>query len=82
MSGTVFIRIYESWKEETEQLTDEEKGRLIDALVDYAITRQEAKLTGNERFVYPGLVKRIRRETETHERNKERRQEERERNGR
>ena len=78
----VYIRIYETWKEETEQLTDEEKGRLIDALIDFAITRQEVKLTGNERFVYPGLVKRIRREAETHERNKQRRQEERERNGR
>ena len=82
MSGGVYVRIYASWKAETEQLTDAEKGRLIDALIDYAITRQEVKLTGNERFVYPGLVKRIQRENETHERKKEQRREERERNGR
>lgn len=68
-----YIRIYESWKDETEQLTDAEKGRLIDALIDYAITRREVKPAGNERFVYKVLVKRIQRENETHERKLEER---------
>lgn len=62
------IRIYPSWREETAALTDEEKGRLIDALMDYLTTGTEQKPEGNERYVYPLMINRIRRENETHER--------------
>jgi len=79
MSGEIrYIRIYTSWKEETAKLTSAEKGRLIDSLIDYAITGKEKEPEGNERFIYPGLMQRIRREAETHERKKQQRREERE----
>ena len=64
------IRLYESWKQETAQLTHEEKGRLIDYLIEYALTGKEQKPTGNERFIYPVMAERIRRENETSERHK------------
>lgn len=63
-----YIRIYDSWKKETAALTDEEKGRLMDALIDYLVTGQDQMPEGNERFLYPTLIDRIRRENETHER--------------
>ena len=65
-----YIRLYLTWIRETEQLTHEEKGRLIDALIEYATTGKENPPEGNERFVYPVLIERIRRENETHERHK------------
>lgn len=64
----MIIRIYDCWKKETEKLTHEEKGRLIDCLVDYAITGKDQAPEGNERFIYPVMADRIRRENETHER--------------
>lgn len=63
-----FIRIYETWTTETKNLTEPEKGRLIDLLIDYLVTGEEQQPEGNERFVYPLLVQRIRKEQETHER--------------
>ena len=63
-----YIRIYDSWKKETAALTDEEKGRLMDELIDYLVTGQERMPEGNERFLYPTLIDRIQRENETHER--------------
>ena len=62
------IRIYESWSKETAALTDAEKGRLIDSLVAFLSTGEEHPPTGNERFIYPLMIGRVRREIETHER--------------
>ena len=62
------IRIYPSWREETAALSDDEKGRLMDALVDYLTTGEAQEPAGNEKYVYPVLISRIRRENETHER--------------
>jgi len=67
------IRIYSSWREETAALADDEKGRLIDALVNYMVTGEAQEPEGNEKYVYPVLISRIRRENETHERRVEER---------
>ena len=64
------VRLYSSWKEETAMLKEEKKGRLIDCLVEYAVTGQDQMPEGNERFVYPALAARIRRERETSEKHK------------
>lgn len=77
-----FIRIYSSWFAETAQLTDAEKGQLIDALLRSVIMDKDEPPKGNGRFIYPQLMERIRRESATHERNKRRREKEREQNGR
>lgn len=47
-----YIKLFYDWLEVTAELTFEEKGRLIDALVAYA-RGEERRLTGNERFVFP-----------------------------
>lgn len=75
-----FFRIYETWLKETDGLTLEEKGRLIDCLVDYLLTGRnyvqellnggKTPLKGNERYYYPSFIDRIRRENETHDRHK------------
>ena len=70
-----YIRILNSWKEETKALTDAEKGRLIDALIEYQITGKDQKPEGNERFIYPMLSERIRHDNEVREQKKAERQE-------
>lgn len=66
----MFIRIYDSWPVETQLLTDQEKGRLIDLLIAYLVTGEDQQPDGNEKFLYPLFVQRIRQEQETHERRK------------
>lgn len=66
MKKQKFIRIYESWKEDTSILTKYEKGQLIDALVEYLITGEEKELQGNERYLYPQFIRIIKQEQETH----------------
>lgn len=70
-----YIRVLNSWKQETKALTDAEKGRLIDALIEYQITGKEQQPEGNERFIYPLMADRIRNDNETRERNKAERRE-------
>ena len=69
------VRLYESWKQETALLTHEEKGRLIDYLIEYAITGQDQQPEGNEKYIYPLLEDRIRRDNEVREQKKAERQE-------
>lgn len=47
-----YVPVFYDWVENTSELTAEEKGRLIDALVLYA-RGDEYHLSGNERFVFP-----------------------------
>ena len=70
-----YIRILNSWKEETAALTEAEKGRLIDALIDYQITGQDQQPEGNEKYIYPLMADRIRRDNEAREQKKAERQE-------
>ena len=65
-----FIRLYPSWFAETEQLTDAEKGQLIDALILSVVLDKDEPPEGNARFIYPQLMERIRRENKTHDRRK------------
>ncbi len=64
------IRIYASWFAETAQLTDAEKGQLIDALMRSVIMGKEQPPEGNARFIFPQLMARIWRENSTHEKRK------------
>lgn len=65
-----YIRIYSSWFAETAQLTDAEKGQLIDALMRSVIMGKEQPPEGNARFIFPQLIARIWRENSTHEKRK------------
>lgn len=55
-----YLCLYDSWQEETDQLTHEEKGRLIDACMAYFTGADHKQLlTGNERFVFGTFKSRI-----------------------
>lgn len=47
-----YVKIFFDWPEATSELSFEEKGRLIDAIVAYA-AGEKCDLTGNERFIFP-----------------------------
>ncbi len=53
---------YHSYLEAMEQLTDVECGRLFRACLLYSRTGEAPKLTGNERFVFPGMKSQIDRD--------------------
>lgn len=53
---------YHSYLAAMELLTDEEKGRLFDALLRYSSTGTAPDLSGNERFVFPTMRDQIDRD--------------------
>ena len=48
-----FIKVYFDFEERTAQLTDDERGRLLLAMLRYAKDNRLPDLGGNERFVFP-----------------------------
>ena len=60
-----YYTLYFNWIEDTQELNDQEKGRLIDAIVLYARGDDwQERIKGNERYVFPGLQARLDRYTE------------------
>ena len=59
-----YLKIWVSFREVTECLADDEKGRLFDAMLAYAETGEEPELTGNERFVWPCARQNLRKAAE------------------
>ncbi len=59
-----YLKIWVSFREVTECLADDEKGRLFDAMMAYAETGEEPELKGNERFVWPCARQNIRKAAE------------------
>ena len=58
-----YVPIFYDWAEVTEELTAEEKGRMIDAIVLYARGKGDSiHLTGNEKYLFPAFRKQIDRE--------------------
>lgn len=49
------LRLHGSLYEITENLTNEEFGKLIRGALFYLLTDKDPELTGNERFVFPFL---------------------------
>ena len=48
-----YIKVFNSYREAMEPLSDAEKGRLFTAMLDYSITGEVPELKGNERFIFP-----------------------------
>jgi hypothetical protein len=70
--GASYIPIFLDWTEVTEALSDEEKGRLVDALVMYARGDDwQTRITGNERFLFPAFKKAVDRSAEISERRRQ-----------
>ena len=54
MSELSYIKVFLDWTEATRKLKDQEKGRLIDAMVAYAKGEDvEDRLSGSEAYVFP-----------------------------
>jgi len=47
------LKVYFDFEEKTKELTDDEKGRLLLAMLRYAKDGTEPQMTGNERFLFP-----------------------------
>lgn len=50
-----YFKVFNSYLESIEPLTERERGRLFTALLEYSITGKVPELKGNERFVFPTL---------------------------
>lgn len=50
-----YLKVYFDFEERTDELNDGEKGRLLLALLRYAVTGVKPTLTGNERFAFSVL---------------------------
>lgn len=57
-----YLCLYYSYLDTIHPLNDEERGRLLTAILTYGITGQEPALPGNERFVFPGIRAQIDRD--------------------
>lgn len=64
MGNMAYVKVFLSWVDETRKLKDAEKGRLIDAMVAYAMgdTDIDSRLTGNEAYVFPIFQARLDRD--------------------
>jgi hypothetical protein len=60
--GMTYIKVYHDWKTATKALSQAEKGRLIDAMVEYANGGEIPVLSGGERYVFPTFQAQIDRD--------------------
>lgn len=67
-----FVKIFYDWPETTEELSDEERGRLVTAIVEYARTGVSPKLKGAERILFPAFKSQIDRDTSAYQERSER----------
>ena len=61
------LKIYLSFEDDTECLSDAERGRLLLAMVRYAKDGTEPNLSGNERFLWPVVRGQIDRDIDVYE---------------
>ena len=54
-----YLKIWTSFREVISPLNDAEKGRLFDAMLNYAADEEEPDLKGNERFIWPAAKQAI-----------------------
>ena len=64
MGSIAYVKVFLSWMDDTRKLKDAEKGRLVDAMVAYAMgdTDVDSRLTGNEAYVFPIFQARLDRD--------------------
>ena len=62
-----FFQFYYSYLPALEALTDEECGRLFNALLSYSVTGQHKELTGNERYIFPLMKNQVDRDNQAYE---------------
>ena len=63
-----YLKVWTSFRELLEPLTDAERGRLFVAMLEYAESGIEPGLSGSERYVWPAARQNIKRASEENER--------------
>lgn len=66
-----YLKVFTDFRKAIKPFSDDEKGRLFDAMLEYAETGIEPNFTGNERFIWPTAKSHIDREDEFCKRQKE-----------
>jgi len=61
-----YVCLYYSYLDAIQPLSDEERGRLLTAILIYGSTGQMPEMTGNERFVFPAIRGQIDRDGENY----------------
>lgn len=61
------LRVFTDFAEDITELNDSEKGRLFQAMLDYAKTGTAPDLRGNEKYVWPTAKKNIDKQKESYE---------------
>ena len=62
MAVNSYVCLYTSYLDILSPFTDEEKGRLMTAMLTYALNGTEPTFSGNERFIWPSLRAQIDRD--------------------
>ena len=62
MAEISFVCLYVGYLETLAPYTDEERGRLMMAMLNYAVYGQIPEFTGNERYIWPSLKGQIDRD--------------------
>lgn len=65
-----YLKVWTSFRELLEPLTDAERGRLFVAMLEYAESGVEPQLSGSERYVWPSARQSIKRASDENERMK------------
>ena len=66
MADIPYVCLYISYLQTLSPFTDEERGRLVMAMMNYATTGELPKFDGNERFIWPSLQLQIDRDIESY----------------
>ena len=61
-----FVKVYYDWLDMMEPLSDEEKGRLITAVLQYASGQQVPDFVGAEKYTFYAMKSQIDRDKETY----------------
>lgn len=62
-----YLKIFVDFREDIAELSFAEKGRLLDAMLDYADNAKQPVLSGNERFVWHSVKKQIDNQRKSYE---------------
>lgn len=72
MVAKEYVCLYHSYLDSIQPLSDEERGRLLTAILEYGSTGRVPEMTGNERFVFPTIRSQIDRDEDRYQRTCER----------
>ena len=67
MADIPYVCLYMSYLQSLSPFTDEERGRIVMAMLNYAATGELPQFEGNERFIWPSMQAQIDRDIETYQ---------------